>query len=184
MADAEDIPDTPDSPNLKLTFSTQGRKKSLSRGQRSSEIVSFARTKSQSAWSSVKVKLMKQTSTPELWRKWSPRRLSEVCGPEAAVRAREARWPDDAEQSLFCESLLGVMKRCGRFDYISGGDDVKGKEKVKEKGKGEEEEKEMEKEKQTDDREEVDVNNDKDERKRRRSLLDPLRTNRNASNTL
>lgn len=179
-ADDDDIPETPDSPNLKLTFSTQGRKKSLSRGQRSSEIVSFARTKSQSAWSSVKVKLMKQTSTPELWRKWSPRRLSEATAPEAAVRAREARWPNDAEQSLFCESLLGVMKRCGRFDYISGGDDVQEKEKGKEKGKG----KEKEKEKQKDDREEVDMNNDKDERRRRRSLLNPLRANRNASNTL
>ena len=169
-ANANAVPETPDSPNLKLTFSSQGRKKSLSKGQRTSEIVEFARTKSQSAWSSVKVKLMKQTSTPELWRKWSARRLSGAPAPDAAARsreAREARWPDDAEHSLFCESLLGVMRRCGRFNYLSGSDD---QEKRKEK--------EMEKQK------EVEMDNDKDKGRRRRSLLNPLRANRNASRTI
>lgn len=30
----------------------------------------------------------------------------------------EERYPEDEEQSLFCESLLGLMQRTGRFDYL------------------------------------------------------------------
>lgn len=161
MARADDIPEIPqrpESPNLRLTFSTLVRKKSLSRSQRSTDIISFARSKSQSAWSSVKIQLMKKTSMPELWRKWSPRWPSEAPDPQAALGPEEVRWPNDAEESLFCESLLGVMQRCGRFDYLSVDDDVQEKEKE----------------------EKV----EKDDNRRRRSLFKQLRPNRNFSNTL
>lgn len=57
----------------------------------------------------------------------------------------EERHPEDEEESLFCESLLGLMEQTGRFDYldyskdISEQDDerivVAEKEKVKEKQK-------------------------------------------------
>lgn len=30
----------------------------------------------------------------------------------------EERHPKDEEESLFCESLLGLMQRTGRFDYL------------------------------------------------------------------
>ena len=30
----------------------------------------------------------------------------------------EESHPEDAEQSLFCESLLGLMQRTGKFDYL------------------------------------------------------------------
>ena len=31
---------------------------------------------------------------------------------------REQRRPEDEEQSLFCDSLLALMQRTGRFDYL------------------------------------------------------------------
>lgn len=30
----------------------------------------------------------------------------------------EERHPEDEEQSLFCDSLLALMQRTGRFDYL------------------------------------------------------------------
>ena len=43
---------------------------------------------------------------------------------------REERHPEDEEQSLFCESLFGLMQRTGRFDYLdySSKDTSRGKE--------------------------------------------------------
>lgn len=171
MAGADVIPDTGENPatpemdesqNLKLTFSTstQLRKKSLSRSRRSSEIISFARSKSQSAWSSVKIRLMRQRSMPEGWRNWSTWWPSDPT-PPAAVDAPHVRWPNDAEESLFCESLMGLMHRCGRFEYLSGDGDVEKKRS---------EEKEESKE--------------KDDRRRRLSSLKQIRANRSASRTL
>lgn len=155
MARADDIPD----------LSTPVRKwKSLSRSQRSSEIVSFARTKSQSAWSSVKVKMMKQA--------WP----SDVAPSRVVVRPQEARWPNDAEESLFCESLLGVMQRCGRFDYLSLPVDGEVQKKEEEKEKEKEEEKEGEEPER-----EKEVKADKE---RRRSFLKQLRANRMSSKTI
>ena len=49
---------------------------------------------------------------PDLKRWLSYPRASESNGQ------REERNPEDGEQNLFCESLLGLMKRTGRFDYL------------------------------------------------------------------
>ena len=57
---------------------------------------------------------------PELWRRWTPRWPSE--GQDSS--SRKSKWPKDLEESLFCESLLGLMQRCGRFDYMTFDDDV------------------------------------------------------------
>lgn len=40
----------------------------------------------------------------------------------------EDRRPEDEEQSHFCESLLGLMQRTGRFDYLDYGKDRSGQE--------------------------------------------------------
>lgn len=111
--------------------------------------------------------MMKPGSTPDLWRKWSARWPSDV-SPSRVVRPQEARWPNDAEESLFCESLLGVMQRCGRFDYLSlpVGGEVQEKEEEKE-GEEPEGEKEV-----------------KAGKERRRSVLKQLRANRMSSKTI
>ena len=44
---------------------------------------------------------------------------------------REERHPEDAEQSLFCESLLGLIQRTGRFDYLDYNKDTTEPEKEK-----------------------------------------------------
>lgn len=43
----------------------------------------------------------------------------------------EGRHPEDEEQSLFCEYLLGLMQRIGRFDYLDYGKDSSEQEEEK-----------------------------------------------------
>lgn len=50
---------------------------------------------------------------PDLKRWLSSPRASESNG-----QGVEEGHPEDEEQSLFCESLLGLMQRTGRFDYL------------------------------------------------------------------
>lgn len=159
MTRADDDPDPGNS--------TVRKWKSLTRRRRSSDIVSFARTKGLSAWSSVKIKLMGQPSSRDIWRRSPPWPPEDSTAQAMVFRPQEARWPDDAEESLFCESLLGLMQRCGRFDYLSGPVEADVEEKEKEK----EEEKEKEKE-------------EKSAKERRRSFLRQLRANRHSSSTI
>lgn len=35
---------------------------------------------------------------------------------------RKETWPDDEEESLFCESLMALMRRCERFDWLAPSD--------------------------------------------------------------
>ncbi|MCJ1465701.1 hypothetical protein MMC07_004320 [Pseudocyphellaria aurata] len=199
MARADDVPDRTESlennvgesRSLKLTWSTQARNKSLSKTRRASEAVPFARTRtrSQSAWNSVKIKVMQQSSMPDLWQKLSTRLSSDGA---RQVGPQEGRWPNDAEESLFCDSLLGVMRRCGRFDYLS--EDTEARRKEKEKGKGKKTKKEMEKEKEKEkERKEKEKEKEKEKKEkekeskekmdggRRRSFLQQLRTNTNTT---
>lgn len=53
-----------------------------------------------------------KTSMPELKRWFLYPRASE------SISQGEERRPEDEEASLFCESLLGLMQRTGRFDYL------------------------------------------------------------------
>ena len=71
------------------------------------KIFLFASTKIQSAWSSVKLKLRKQHSA-RCSSSWSSKFTSQ----------EQACWPEDEEDSQFCETLLGLMRMCGRFDYL------------------------------------------------------------------
>ena len=68
-------------------------------------------SKVQTAWQSVKTNFKAKTSMPDLKRWLSPPRASES-------NSQGDRHPEDEEQSLFCESLLGLMQRTGRFDYL------------------------------------------------------------------
>ena len=43
-------------------------------------------------------------------------------------RKGEDRHPEDEKQSHFCESLLGLMQRTGRFDYLDHSTDGPEKE--------------------------------------------------------
>ena len=50
---------------------------------------------------------------PDMKRWLSTPRASDSNG-----QAEEQRHPGDEEQSLFCEALLGLMQRTGRFEYL------------------------------------------------------------------
>ena len=81
----------------------------------------------QTAWKSVRSNFKVKKSTPDLKRWWSYPRASE------SNSQREERHPEDAERSLFCESLLGLMQRTGRFDYLDYDKDTTESEKEREK---------------------------------------------------
>jgi len=51
---------------------------------------------------------------PEMRRWWSSSRASESSEPVQ----KEAPRPEDEVDRLFCESLLGLMQRNARFDYL------------------------------------------------------------------
>ncbi len=69
-------------------------------------------SKVQTAWKAVRSNFKAKTSMPDLKRWLSYPRASE---PDSRV---EDRHSEDEEQSLFCESLLALMQRTGRFDYL------------------------------------------------------------------
>ncbi|MCJ1451225.1 hypothetical protein MMC28_001561 [Mycoblastus sanguinarius] len=85
-------------------------------------------SKVQAAWNSVKTNFKARTSVPDLRRWWS----------STSSNARDdQRWPEDEEQSLFCESLLVLMQRSGRFDYLDFTDRKKEKQTLQ-RGEGQE----------------------------------------------
>ena len=69
-------------------------------------------SKIQTAWKSVRSNFKARRSMPDLKRWLSYPRASE------SSNQREQRRPEDEEQSLFCDSLLALMQRTGRFDYL------------------------------------------------------------------
>lgn len=70
-------------------------------------------SKIQTAWQSVKTNFKGKTSMPDLKRWLSSPRVS-----ESNSRGVKQGHPEDEEQSLFCESLLGLMQRTDRFTYL------------------------------------------------------------------
>ena len=72
-------------------------------------------TRIQRGWNNVKTNFKSKSSLPELRRWWSSSRVS---APNEGSSPPEERWPQDEKESQFCESLLGLMQRTGRFDYI------------------------------------------------------------------
>ncbi|CAF9913172.1 hypothetical protein IMSHALPRED_000934 [Imshaugia aleurites] len=78
--------------------------------------------KVQTAWQTVKTNFK---SMPDL-RRWLP-------SPRASESNNQVKehHPEDEGQSLFCESLLGLMQRTGKFDYLDYSKDTS---KQKEEG--------------------------------------------------
>lgn len=96
---------------FQIRLAKKRRRRRLAEATGTAEILSYASYRGHSAWNSVKLKVTeKPRSIPNLWRKWSTSRCSEAHG--------ENIWPNDPEDSLFCESLLGLMQRFERFNYL------------------------------------------------------------------
>lgn len=81
----------------------KNRKKCLAKA---AQLLWFASTKSQIVWSSVKLTLKKHSG------RCSSSQSSKITSQE------QTHWPKDEEDSQFCNSLLGLMRMCGRFDYL------------------------------------------------------------------
>lgn len=69
-------------------------------------------------WKTVKTTLKGKSSMPSEMRRWlSSSRTSEFNEVAQAVW-KEAPRPEDEENSLFCESIIDLMQRSERFDYL------------------------------------------------------------------
>ncbi len=74
-------------------------------------------SKVQTAWNTVKTNFKDRSSAPDLRRWMSFTRTSEP-GPPEDLKATVGPRPEDERNSLFCDSLLGLMERTRRFDYL------------------------------------------------------------------
>jgi len=94
--------------NSKMSSSSgdQGRKSSDSCRPTSSD------SKAQSAWHTVKSNFKARSSMPNLHRWFSSSRASDTRTVEEYCRLT------DEQEGVFCESLLGLMERTGRYDYV------------------------------------------------------------------
>ncbi|KAL9126256.1 MAG: hypothetical protein Q9217_004669 [Psora testacea] len=68
-------------------------------------------SKIQSAWDTVKNNLSRRPSFTKAWRRWSRSSNDELPAED------HTRKSQDEENSLFCDALLGLMRRTGRYDY-------------------------------------------------------------------
>lgn len=87
----------------------KNRGKDLVDATRKSDLFTFASTRSQAVWNLVKAQV--KTVAPELWHRLS----------SESTKAREEEkpfWPEDEEDALFCESLMGLMQRFKRYDFL------------------------------------------------------------------
>lgn len=100
----------------------------------SSRILSYARIKSQGkqCWSSIKSNFNKVVREParKRQRRWSSSlrwSSEESSGGGRSTGSRwnnkneKDSWPEDEEESLFCEGLVGLMRRCGRMGMVDDG---------------------------------------------------------------
>ena len=74
-------------------------------------------SKVQTAWNTVKTNFKDRSSVPDLRRWMSFTRTSEPEPLEDLTATLGCRSEDERE-SLFCDSLLGLMERTHRFDYL------------------------------------------------------------------
>ena len=75
-------------------------------------------SKFQTAWKTVKTNFKDRSSVPDLRRWMSFTRTSEPEPPEDHTATLPYR-SEDERDSLFCDSLLGLMERTHRFDYLN-----------------------------------------------------------------
>lgn len=77
-------------------------------------------SKTQAAWNTVKsnFKFKARSSMPNMRRWLSSSRATEHGLSEAGSLPNVQRQLEDNKESFFCESMLGLMRQTGRFDYI------------------------------------------------------------------
>lgn len=76
------------------------------------DLFALASTKSQTLWNSIKVQMKTMTPISEFWHRSS-------AGSSGATPPNVGPlWPQDEEESLFCESLLGLMQKFERYEYL------------------------------------------------------------------
>ena len=95
-----------------ISASKEGPQNRSSEVTKSTVPISLSK-KAQAAWNTVKTRL-RGKSAPDPPRWWSHSRASEPDEPTV----KGVQQPEDKENSHFCESLLGLMERSSRFDYL------------------------------------------------------------------
>lgn len=77
-------------------------------------------SKAQIAWNTVKsnFNFKSRSSMPNLRRWLSSTRTTESGSSEASSLPHAQRRLEDEKESVFCESVLGLMQQTGRFDYV------------------------------------------------------------------
>lgn len=90
--------------------------------RRSSEVneLNSPNSKAQAAWNTVKSNFdfKARSSMPNLRRWLSSSRTTESGSSEASSLPEAQRRLEDKKESLFCESILGLMRQTGRYDYV------------------------------------------------------------------
>ncbi|KAL9104665.1 MAG: hypothetical protein Q9163_000408 [Psora crenata] len=69
-------------------------------------------SKSPSAWDAVKTNLPRRPSLKRVWRRWSRSSVTE------SKEEEQTRKSHDDYHGLFCDALLDLMQRTGRFEYL------------------------------------------------------------------
>ena len=70
-------------------------------------------SKIQAAWDTVKTNFSRRPSLTKAWRRWSRSSVTDQSQSEDLARKSQ-----DKEDGLFCDALLGLMQRTGRYDYF------------------------------------------------------------------
>jgi hypothetical protein len=90
----------------------KNRRKRLANATRNIELFALASAKSQTLWKSMKAQMKTMTPISELWHR------SSAGSSEATTPDGGPLWPQDEEEGLFCESLLGLMQKFERYEYL------------------------------------------------------------------
>ena len=86
---------------MKLIKEKKSRRQRLVDATRKSALFTSTSRKSQRVWKSVKVQIKTILPSTKFW-----------------GETEEPYWPEDEEEGLFCKSLLELMGRLGRYDFL------------------------------------------------------------------
>jgi hypothetical protein len=90
----------------------KNRRTRLANATRNIELLALASTKSQTLWNSMKAHMKTMTPISEFWHRNS------TGSSKATTPDFGPLWPQDEEEGLFCESLLGLMQKFERYEYL------------------------------------------------------------------
>lgn len=88
------------------------QRKLLEDATENSESFTLTSAKSQTVWKSMKAQV--KTMSPPLPELWRRKPTESIRSPLVA----EPHWLQDEEESFFCESLIGLMQRLKRYDFL------------------------------------------------------------------